>query len=145
MALQIMDRDGKPTKKVDHKRAVKIYERGQGDKVIPSDLRPAPVLKVNETILIRPCTCSPFVRQRTLDYLFHDLIPRGGFADTQAFVRDRSRAVRNDFTIQQDTGPVAMECHERCTRFHILSLHLMYGNSGFDRALEIQQCMNCAH
>ena len=86
---------------------------------------------------------TPCFAKGTLDYLFHDLIPRGGFAETQAFVRDRSRAVRNDFTIQQDTGAVAMECHERCTRFHILSLHLMYGNSGFDRALEIQQCMNC--
>ncbi|EJD00557.1 uncharacterized protein FOMMEDRAFT_112104 [Fomitiporia mediterranea MF3/22] len=120
----IVGPDGRPTKKVDHARAVKIYERGQGDKIIPSDLRPAPVLK------------------RTLDYLFHALIPRGGFADTQAFVRDRSRAVRNDFTIQQDTGPIAMECHERCTRFHILSLHLMYGIRTFDRALEIQQLMN---
>ncbi|KAL5482843.1 SAC3_3 [Sanghuangporus weigelae] len=66
--------DGKPTKEVDHARTVKIYERGQGDKIIPSDLRRPPVLK------------------RTLDYLFHDLIPRGGFAETQAFVWDRSRA-----------------------------------------------------
>ncbi|PAV15040.1 SAC3 domain-containing [Pyrrhoderma noxium] len=120
----ILGPDGKSTKKVDHSRAVKIYERGQGDKIIPSDLRPAPVLK------------------RTLDYLFHDLIPRGGFAETQAFVRDRSRAVRTDFTMQQDMGPVAIDCHERCTRFHILSLHLLYDVSTFDRALEIQQLMN---
>ncbi|KAL5480289.1 SAC3_1 [Sanghuangporus weigelae] len=120
----IIGLDGKPTKKVDHARAVKIYERGQGDKIIPSDLRPPPVLK------------------RTLDYLFRDLITRGGFAETQAFVRDRSRAVRNDFTIQQDSGPIAIECHERCTRFHILSLHLMYDVPSFDRALEIQQLMN---
>lgn len=34
------------TKRVDHKRAVKIYERAAGDKVIPSDLRPPEVLKV---------------------------------------------------------------------------------------------------
>ncbi|KAH8113131.1 SAC3/GANP/Nin1/mts3/eIF-3 p25 family-domain-containing protein [Phellopilus nigrolimitatus] len=120
----LMGPDGKPTKKVDHAHAVKIYERGQGDKIIPSDLRP------------------PLVLKNTLNYLFHDLITRGGFAETQAFVRDRSRAVRNDFTIQQDTGPIAMECHERCTRFHILSLHLMYGLKTFDRSLEIQQLMN---
>lgn len=44
--MQIIGPDGKPTRKVDHARAVKIYERGQGDKIIPSDLRPAPVLKV---------------------------------------------------------------------------------------------------
>lgn len=59
-------------------------------------------------------------------------------------MRDRSRAVRNDFTIQQDRGPIAIDCHERCARFHILSLHLMSGVSGFDGALETQQLMNCA-
>ncbi|KLO12076.1 hypothetical protein SCHPADRAFT_436815 [Schizopora paradoxa] len=120
----IIGPDGKPTKKVDHARAVKIYERGQGDKIIPSDLRPAPVLK------------------RTLDYLFYTLLSAHAFSDAQAFVRDRSRAVRNDFTIQQDTSPTAIESFERCTRFHILSLHMMYGVQGFDRALEIQQGMN---
>ena len=36
-----------------------------------------------------------------------------------------------------------MECHERCARFHLLSLHLLYGSTNFDRALEIQQLMNC--
>src|SRR5882757_9295998 len=36
--------------------------------------------------------------QRTLDYLFHDLLPRGGFSATFNFIRDRSRAVRSDFT-----------------------------------------------
>lgn len=37
-------------KRVDHRRAVKIYERAGGDKVIPSDLRPPPVLKVTQTL-----------------------------------------------------------------------------------------------
>lgn len=36
------------TKRVDHKRAVKIYERAAGDKTLPSDLRPPPVLKVRK-------------------------------------------------------------------------------------------------
>lgn len=35
------------TKRVDHNRAVKMYERAAGDKTIPSDLRPPKVLKVN--------------------------------------------------------------------------------------------------
>lgn len=34
------------TKRIDHKRAVKMYERAAGDKTLPSDLRPPPVLKV---------------------------------------------------------------------------------------------------
>ncbi|KAK7046765.1 nuclear export factor [Favolaschia claudopus] len=112
------------TNRVDHSRAVKMYERAAGDKTIPSDLRP------------------PLILKRTLDYLFHDLIPRGGFSATYTFVRDRSRAVRNDFTMQHDTGALAMECHERCARFHILALFLERDQEGFSIALEEQQLMN---
>ncbi|KAI0344374.1 hypothetical protein BDW22DRAFT_1355768 [Trametopsis cervina] len=112
------------TRRVDHKRAVKRYERAAGDKVLPSDLRPPTVLK------------------KTLDYLFHDLIPRGGFKETSFFVRDRTRQVRNDCTIQHETGPVAIECHERCARFHVLSMHLMRGHPDFDFKLEEQALMN---
>ncbi|OBZ73302.1 hypothetical protein A0H81_07195 [Grifola frondosa] len=65
------------TKRVDHKRAVKKYERAVGDKTLPSDLRPPPVLK------------------KTLDYLFHDLLVKEGFSQTHDFIRDRSRAVRS--------------------------------------------------
>ncbi|KAF8658196.1 hypothetical protein AX16_002118 [Volvariella volvacea WC 439] len=112
------------SKRVDHKRAVKMYERAAGDKTLPSDLRPPPVLK------------------RTLDYLFHDLLPRGGFSPTCPFIRDRSRAVRNDFTMQHETGQLAIECHDRCARFHILALHFERGKLGFSTALEEQQLMN---
>ncbi|KAJ7442519.1 SAC3 domain-containing protein [Mycena galericulata] len=112
------------TKRVDHKRAVKMYERAAGDKTLPSDLRP------------------PLVLKRTLDYLFHDLLPRGGFSPTFNFIRDRSRSVRNDFTMQHNTGPLAMECHERCARFHILALYFQRDCEGFSVALEEQQLMN---
>ncbi|KAF7323847.1 Nuclear export factor [Mycena kentingensis (nom. inval.)] len=115
------------TKRVDHAKAVKMYERAAGDKVIPSDLRPPPVLKI------------------TLDYLFHDLLSRGGFAATQSFIRDRSRAVRNDFTMQHITDALAMECHERCARFHILSMHVMSTQKEFDLKMEDQQLMNKFH
>ncbi|KAH9850464.1 SAC3/GANP/Nin1/mts3/eIF-3 p25 family-domain-containing protein [Lenzites betulinus] len=112
------------TKRVDHERAVKIYERAAGDKTLPSDLRPPPVLK------------------QTLNYLFHDLLMREGFSGTYDFVRDRSRAVRNDFTMQHETGPLAIECHDRCARFHILALHLERESPRFSVALEEQQLMN---
>ncbi|KAI0315681.1 SAC3/GANP/Nin1/mts3/eIF-3 p25 family-domain-containing protein [Amylostereum chailletii] len=112
------------TRRIDHKRAVKMYERAAGDKILPSDLRPPPVLK------------------RTLNYLFHDLLPRAGFSPTFNFIRDRSRAVRNDFTIQQEKGALAMECHERCARFHILAIHFERDTTGFSIALEEQQLMN---
>ncbi|KAI9457223.1 SAC3/GANP/Nin1/mts3/eIF-3 p25 family-domain-containing protein [Lactarius psammicola] len=112
------------TKRVDHKRAVKMYERAAGDKTLPSDLRPPPVLK------------------RTLDYLFRELLPTEGFSPTFDFIRDRSRSVRNDFTMQHETGSLAMECHERCARFHILALHLERDRTGFSIAMEEQQLMN---
>ncbi|PPQ97115.1 hypothetical protein CVT26_000597 [Gymnopilus dilepis] len=112
------------TKRVDHNRAVKMYERAAGDKTLPSDLRPPRVLK------------------RTLDYLFHDLLPRAGFSATFNFIRDRSRAVRNDFTMQHITGPLAIECHDRCARFHILALHFERERPGFSIPLEEQQLMN---
>ncbi|KXN83005.1 SAC3 family protein 1 [Leucoagaricus sp. SymC.cos] len=114
------------TKRVDHKRAVKMYERAAGDKTLPSDLRPPKVLKAS----------------RTLDYLFHDLLPRGGFSQTYTFIRDRSRAVRNDFTMQHESGSIAIECHDRCARFHILALHFERDKTGFSIALEEQQLMN---
>lgn len=109
------------TKRVDHKRAVKMYERAAGDKTLPSDLRPPKVLR------------------RTLDYLFHDLLPRGGFSATFNFIRDRSRAVRSDFTMQHEMGSIAIECHDRCARFHILGLHLERDRPGSQISLEEQQ------
>ncbi|KAF8151652.1 SAC3/GANP/Nin1/mts3/eIF-3 p25 family-domain-containing protein [Crassisporium funariophilum] len=112
------------TKRVNHNRAVKMYERAAGDKTLPSDLRPPHVLK------------------RTLDYLFHDLLPRGGFSQTFNFIRDRSRSVRNDFTMQHITGALAIECHDRCARFHILALHFERDRTGFSIPLEEQQLMN---
>ncbi|KJA18922.1 hypothetical protein HYPSUDRAFT_44772 [Hypholoma sublateritium FD-334 SS-4] len=112
------------TKRVNHNRAVKMYERAAGDKTLPSDLRP------------------PLVLKRTLDYLFRDLLPRGGFSAAFNFIRDRSRAVRNDFTMQHITGPLAIECHDRCARFHILALHFERDTTGFSIPLEEQQLMN---
>ncbi|RXW14883.1 hypothetical protein EST38_g10970 [Candolleomyces aberdarensis] len=111
------------TKRIDHRRAIKLYERASGDKTIPSDLRPPHVLK------------------KTLDYLFHDLIPQEGLAETYTFVRDRSRAVRNDFTMQHLKGPIAINCHDRCARYHILIVHLE--RPICDMNMENQQLMNC--
>lgn len=113
------------TKRVDHARAVKMYERASGDKIIPSDIRPPPVLK------------------KTLDYLFRKLLPENGFIPTYDFVRDRSRAVRNDFTLQHESGALAMECTDRCARYHILALHYGRHINGFSVNMEEQQLMQC--
>ncbi|THH31671.1 hypothetical protein EUX98_g2516 [Antrodiella citrinella] len=72
------------TKRVDHARAVKMYERASGSKSLPSDLR-------------TPEACR--------------LI----------------------------TGPIAIECHDRCARFHIVAMHVQRDVTGFDLRLEEQQ------
>ena len=65
-----------------------------------------------------------------------------GFSPTFDFIRDRLRSVRNDFTMQHETGPLAIECHERCARFHILALHFERDRTGFSIAMEEKQLMN---
>ncbi|KAJ3991273.1 SAC3/GANP/Nin1/mts3/eIF-3 p25 family-domain-containing protein, partial [Lentinula boryana] len=111
-------------KHVDHSKAVKAYERAAGDKTLPSDLRP------------------PRVLVGVLDYLFGELMVREGFERVFGFVRDRTRAVRSDFTMQHERGKEAVECHERCVRFHVLALHEMRGGKEFSVSLEEQQLMN---
>ncbi|KZF22611.1 hypothetical protein L228DRAFT_129763 [Xylona heveae TC161] len=91
---------------------VKKFRRSAAghDEQLPSDIRPPHVLK------------------KTLDYLFHDVVGNcERLGDVHHFVWDRTRAVRNDFSIQQLTKApdvrIAIECYERIARFHILSLH----------------------
>ena len=101
---------------------VKRFRRSAAgyDEQLPSDIRP------------------PLVLKKTLDYLFNDVV--GGpepLAIVHKFVWDRTRSVRNDFSIQQVTRiedlKIAIECFERIARFHILSLHqLSSAGSGAD-------------
>ena len=44
--------------------------------------------------------------------------------------------------MQHETGPLAMECHERCARFHIMALHLARKLPVYNEELEIQQLQN---
>lgn len=80
------------------------------DEQLPSDIR------------------TPWTLKTTLDYLLDNVV--GGnerLASVHKFVWDRTRGIRNDFSIQQVTKEedvrVAVNCFERITRFHILSLH----------------------
>ncbi|OQO03650.1 hypothetical protein B0A48_10315 [Cryoendolithus antarcticus] len=96
----------------DEARMVKKFRRSAAgiEEQLPSDLRPPPVL------------------QKTCDYLFNEVIGNAvDIAKVHHFVWDRTRAIRNDFSIQQisDAGGlrIAIDCYERIARFHILSLH----------------------
>lgn len=44
--------------------------------------------------------------------------------------------------MQHITSELAIECHERCARFHILALYLERDREGFSIPLEEQQLMN---
>lgn len=114
---------------------VKRFRRSAAgyDEQLPSDIRPPPVLK------------------KTLDYLLNTVI--GGpepLADVHKFVWDRTRGIRNDFSIQQVTKmedlKIAIDCFERVARFHILSLHQLTRVSSdageFDHHQEREQLNN---
>ncbi len=80
-----------------------------------------------------------FFAQRTLDYLFRQVInipdpalasdpssrtPQACLRYVHYFLRDRTRAIRQDFTLQSHWGKEeAIDCNERIGRFHILSMH----------------------
>lgn len=114
---------------------VKRYRRPAAgyEEQLPSDIRP------------------PHILQKTLDYLMDELV--GGpepLAKVHKFVWDRTRAIRNDFSIQQVTKveelKIAISCFERIARFHILSLHQLAGVSDgsvdFDAYQEREQLNN---
>lgn len=114
---------------------VKRFRRSAAgyDEQLPSDIRP------------------PAILQKTLDHLL-DIVVGGPepLANTHKFVWDRTRGIRNDFSIQQVTKVedlrIAIDCFERIARFHILSLHLLSrpdaDNGEFDHFQEREQLNN---
>lgn len=109
--------------------AVKIYRRPAAGRELPlpEDIRPPEVL------------CQ------TLDYLFYDLLPSDPtsprFTAVQPFMWNRTRAIRQDFIVQGESGRLAIECHERIARYHILCLHWRggIGAEGWSEQQELEQ------
>ncbi|KAJ3226520.1 hypothetical protein HK099_004696 [Clydaea vesicula] len=63
-----------------------------------------------------------FFEKKTFDYLM-GVLNEHGLAATYSFIRDRTRCIRNEFTMQRWTGKEAIECHERCARYSIMCCH----------------------
>ncbi|KAJ3223932.1 hypothetical protein HDU81_008825 [Chytriomyces hyalinus] len=103
------------TELVDHQRAVKRYRRSASD---------------GHTLL--PC-------DKTLDYLFHNVIAEHGLQESQPFVRDRTRGIRNDFTLQNYRQMEAIVCHERIARYHIVVASQLIAHEGFSLQQEMEQ------
>ncbi|KAL4784623.1 SAC3/GANP/Nin1/mts3/eIF-3 p25 family-domain-containing protein [Aspergillus varians] len=102
------------------------------DEQLPSDIR------------------TPGTLLQSMNYLTRHVI--GGpepLGIIHKFVWDRTRSIRNDFSVQQVTQEedvkIAVTCLERIARFHIMSLHLLSSpaNEGpFDRHQEREQLNN---
>ncbi|EPS34618.1 hypothetical protein PDE_09582 [Penicillium oxalicum 114-2] len=102
------------------------------DEQLPSDIRTPKTLLQATNYLIR--------------YIVGSNEPLG---IVHKFVWDRTRSIRNDFSVQQVTHEadvkVAVLCLERIARFHILSLHLLSSPANeeqFDRHQEREQLNN---
>ncbi|MCJ1353558.1 MAG: hypothetical protein MMC33_003545 [Icmadophila ericetorum] len=125
--------EGSDTLVPDEEHMVKRFRRSAAgyDEQLPSDIRP------------------PLVLQKTLDYLIEEVVggPRP-LGKVHKFVWDRTRSIRNDFSIQQVTKlhdvRVAINCFERIARFHLLALHQLSqpGNPDFDHYQEREQLSN---
>jgi hypothetical protein len=109
-------------------KMVKKFRRAAAgiEEQLPSDLR------------------KPHVLSQTCDYLFNDVVANAPeLGRVHHFVWDRTRAIRNDFTILQVSAPEdlshAVDCLERIARFHILSLHQMAGVKEKDFQYDWQQ------
>ncbi len=99
---------------IDHGRAVKKYHRpaAGNEAPLPEDVRP------------------PAVLRRTMHYLtglIDYVYAEGGlesFAQVQKFVRDRTRSIRQDATLQNlRVDPDNLVVHQEIARFHIMSGH----------------------
>ncbi|ORX61587.1 hypothetical protein DM01DRAFT_1125563 [Hesseltinella vesiculosa] len=96
---------------LDPEKAVKRYRRSAAgnEQPLPSDVR------------------SPLVLLQTLDYLVGTVLPSYTVEKCHPFIRDRTRSIRQDFTLQNIRDRYAIEAHERIARFHILALHELCG------------------
>jgi len=108
---------------VDHARAVKRYQRSDAGKEqpLPCDVRPPPILK------------------KTLNYLIDEIIMKHGIESSHGFVRDRTRSIRQDFSLQNIRDKSAVDAHERIARYHILCLHQLCEKEGFSVQQEKEQ------
>ncbi|KAF2418922.1 hypothetical protein EJ08DRAFT_563870, partial [Tothia fuscella] len=105
--------NGSTTREPSEARMIKIFRRSAAgvDEQLPSDLRPPKVLLA------------------TVKYMFGEFLDENESTldVVHPFLWDRTRAVRNDFSILQlsdlPSVRIQIECYEQIARFHILTLH----------------------
>lgn len=126
--------------RIDHSKAVKKYHRAAAgnETPLPQDVRPLPILRHTMDYLIKEIVMSkcPWPLTLTRDQngkesnhyengvnnIKTDLADFITFAEVHAFVRDRTRSIRQDMTLQHLRLQIdCIKIHEECARFHILS------------------------
>lgn len=92
---------------VNYKTAMKVFSRPAAfaPPPLPSDVRP------------------PKVLVQSLNYIIDNLLDL--LPENESFIWDRTRSIRQDFTLQNYFGPECVECNEKIVRIHILILHSM--------------------
>ncbi|KAJ5562607.1 SAC3/GANP/Nin1/mts3/eIF-3 p25 [Penicillium sp. DV-2018c] len=115
-------------------KMVKRFRRAAAgnDEQLPSDIR------------------TPQTLLQTMNYLIRHVINGSEpLAAVHMFIWNRTRSIRNDFSVQQLTNEedvkMAVTCLERIARFHIVSLHLLSSPANtepFDRHQEREQLNN---
>ena len=90
---------------------------------------------------------TPATLVRTMDYLMHRVLDRDDVPlhEVHAFVRDRTRSIRQDFTYQGLRDAHCVAVHERAARFHILSEHRLAGTDPelFSSKQNLEQLDKC--
>jgi len=86
---------------------------------------------------------TPEALVESLRYLVHDILGNNPWQDCHAFVRDRTRSIRQDFTFQNYEGDELVECTEIIARFHILALYKMIGHPDHAEFMECEQLDKC--
>ena len=126
---------------IDVSKALKKYQRSSADKKYsPEDVR-----------TVDACFHSTeYLLSIVLDF---DVNPKPGFAeacytanffDIYSFLRDRLRAIRVDLHLQNlVTDPVFISTHERCLRFELLALYLLWGRDfgGGDKKFDLHMSL----
>ncbi|QPG75878.1 hypothetical protein FOA43_003264 [Brettanomyces nanus] len=114
------------TGRISRHYAIKTFMRPSGQPPpLPSDVR------------------APHILSKTLDYIIDNLLLK--MPDSQSFIWDRTRSIRQDFTFQNNySGIESIDCHEKICRIHILSLHVMAGahDPDYQQQQELEQFNN---
>lgn len=106
-AVYSYEKNSPEDKKASRYKALKVFARPAAAAAppLPSDVRP------------------PHILVKSLDYIIENLLTT--LPDSEGFIWDRMRSIRQDFTYQNYCGPEAIDCNERIVRIHLLIVHVM--------------------